>query len=43
MYPNEMSVYYETDAFVCYCVEQNAYSLFDFSINYKYNMMHAKE
>ncbi|MCM1065476.1 MAG: hypothetical protein NC420_13600 [Eubacterium sp.] len=37
MYPNEMRVYYETDAFICYEVEQNTYRLFDFSIDYGYN------
>ena len=37
LYPNEMRVYYETDAFVCYVVEQNTYRLFDLSINYGYN------
>ncbi len=37
MYPNEMRVYYETDAFICYEVEQNPYRLFDFSIDYGYN------
>lgn len=37
MYPNEMKVYYETDAFICYEVEQNTYRLFDFSIDYGYN------
>ena len=39
MYPNEMDVYYETEDFICYCVDQNEYSLFNFSIDYKYNMM----
>lgn len=37
MYPNEMKVYYETDAFICYEVEQNTYRLFDLSIDYGYN------
>lgn len=39
MYPNEMDVYYETEDFICYCVDQNEYSLFNFSIDYRYNMM----
>ncbi len=39
IYPNEMTVYYESDNFVCYCVEQDMYSLFNFSIDYGYNMM----
>lgn len=38
MYPNEMKVYYETDRFICYYVEQNEYSLYNFSIDYAYNM-----
>lgn len=38
MYPNEMKVYYETDNFICYCVEQNTYSLYNFSIDYGYNL-----
>lgn len=37
MYPNEMRIYYETDAFVCYVLEQNPYRLFDLSIDYGYN------
>ena len=37
LYPNEMRVYYETDTFICYEVEQNTYRLFDFSIDYGYN------
>ena len=37
MYPNEMTVYLETDNFVCYRLEQNAYRLFDLAISYGYN------
>lgn len=37
IYPREMSVYLETDRFVCYVVEQNTYSLFNFAIDYGYN------
>jgi len=37
LYPNEMKVYYETDEFICYVVEQNVYRLYDFSIDYGYN------
>lgn len=37
MYPNEMKVYMETDKFVCYVVEQNPYSLYNFAIDYGYN------
>ena len=38
LYPNETSVYYETDDFICYRVEQNTYRLFNFSIDYGYNV-----
>lgn len=38
LYPNEVSVFYETDEFVCYRIEQNPYRLFNFSIDYGYNM-----
>ncbi|MCR4960868.1 MAG: hypothetical protein K6A74_05395 [Lachnospiraceae bacterium] len=37
LYPNEMSVYYETDNFVCYKIIQNPYRLFNFAIDYEYN------
>lgn len=39
LYKNEMRVYYESDDFICYEVEQNTYRLFDFSIDYGYNTM----
>lgn len=38
MYPNEMKVYMETDQFICYVVEQNTYSLYNFAIDYGYNV-----
>lgn len=37
LYENEMRVYYESEDFICYVVEQNMYCLFDFSIDYGYN------
>ena len=37
LYPNEMTVYMETDNFVCYKLEQNTYRLYDLSIDYGYN------
>lgn len=43
MYPNEMEVYYETDDFVCYRVEQNDYSLYNFAIDYGYNTADSQE
>jgi len=38
LYPNETTIYYETDDFVCYRVEQNTYRLFNFAIDYGYNI-----
>ena len=43
LYPNEMEVYYETEDFVCYSIEQNDYSLYNFSIDYGYNMMERRQ
>ena len=43
MYPNEVEVYYETDNFVCYRVVQNDYRLYNFSIDYDYNMRDYEE
>ena len=37
LYPNELKVYYENDNFVCYYIEQNVYSLYNFAIDYGYN------
>lgn len=37
LYENEMRVYYETDDFICYEIEQNPYRLYDFSIDYGFN------
>ena len=37
LYPNELKVYYENDRFVCYCIEQNVYRLYNFAIYYGYN------
>ncbi|MCI8326658.1 MAG: hypothetical protein HFI37_02660 [Lachnospiraceae bacterium] len=36
-YPNEMKVYYESDEFICYRIEQNTYSFYNFAIDYGYN------
>lgn len=36
-YPNEMYVYYEDDDFICYCLEQNPYSVLNLSIPYGMN------
>jgi len=38
LYPNELKVYFENDNFVCYCLEQNTYSLYNLAIDYGYNM-----
>ena len=32
-YPNDVKVYYESDNFVCYCVEQDLYRPFNFAID----------
>lgn len=37
MFPNEMKVYYETDDFVCYYIEQNSYRVYNFAIDYGFN------
>ena len=37
-YPNEVSVYWESDEFVCYKIVQNPYRLFNFAIDYDYNL-----
>lgn len=37
MYPNEMTVYYESDVFICYRLEQNIDRLFELGIDYGYN------
>jgi hypothetical protein len=37
LYSNEFRVYYETDRFVCYYIEQNIFRLYDFAIDYGYN------
>lgn len=38
LYPNEVSIFNETDDFVCYRIEQNPYRLFNFAIDYGYNL-----
>ncbi len=35
LYPNDVKVYYESDNFVCYCVEQDLYRPFNFAIEGK--------
>ena len=37
LYPYEMEVYYESDEFVCYRIQQDEYSLYNFAIDYGYN------
>ncbi|MCC8137175.1 MAG: hypothetical protein LIO76_03780 [Clostridiales bacterium] len=41
LYPNEFQVYYETDEFVCYYIEQNTYYLYNFAIDYGYNNVYS--
>ncbi len=38
LYPNETSIFFETEDFICYRVEQNTYRLFNFAIDYGYNV-----
>lgn len=35
LYPNDVKVYYESENFVCYCVEQDLYRPFNFAIDVK--------
>ena len=42
-YPNEMQIYYETDRFICYKIEQNTYHLYNFAIDYGYNQVVTEE
>lgn len=37
MYPDETSVYYETDEFICFEIRQNPYREFNLAIDYGYN------
>ena len=37
LHPDDMYLYYEDDDFMCYCIEQNDYSLYNLAIDYGYN------
>lgn len=37
LYPNEMEVYYESDSFICYRLQQNVNSPYNLAIDYGYN------
>ena len=37
LYPNEMEVYYESDSFICYRLQQNVNSSYNLAIDYGYN------
>ena len=37
MHPDEVSVYYKTDKFICYRIHQNTYRLLNLAIDYGYN------
>ena len=43
MFTDEMYVYYEDDEFICYCVEQNPYCLYNFAIDYGFNVKETQE
>lgn len=38
LYPNDLKVYYENERFVCYYIEQNPYRLYNFAIDYGFNL-----
>lgn len=38
-YPNDMKVYYESEDFVCYEIQQNMYHQYNFAIDYEYNQV----
>lgn len=42
-YPNEMKVYYESDEFICYEIEQNMYHQYNFAIDYGFNQVVTQE
>ena len=37
MYPEAMTVYYESDEFICYRLKQNIFNLYELGIDYGYN------
>ncbi len=37
IYPNDMKIYYEDEQFICYCLTQDLYSLFNLAVDYGYN------
>lgn len=39
LYPDAMSVYYESDQFICYKLDQNMYHLYNLAIDYGYNQI----
>lgn len=38
LFPNELKVYYEDEEFVCYLIEQNEFRVYNFAIDYGYNV-----
>lgn len=42
-YPNEMKVYYESDEFICYVLEQNTYHQYNLAIDYGFNQVITQE
>lgn len=42
-YPNEMRVYYESDEFICYELDQNIYHKYNFAIDYGFNQVQAQD
>lgn len=40
-YPNDMKVYYESEDFICYEIQQNMYHQYNFAIDYGYNQVES--
>lgn len=40
-YPNDMKVYYESENFICYEIQQNMYHQYNFAIDYGYNQVES--
>lgn len=43
LYPDAMSVYYESDNFICYKLTQNMYHLYNLAIDYGFNQVSDEE
>lgn len=43
LYPNDLKVYYDSERFVCYYIEQNPYRLYNFAIDYGFNLPKSED